>query len=204
MPGPRAAQKLQMPRSSPGGAGRSWNWLMHYCHLEQTSLAMGRACFCFVYRNKNISFLLFWFMAYKTRIIIFEAPFKWFAAYRKRNVAFEARFLWFMAYRTRNATFEARLVWYMAYRTGNITFKARLFRYMAYRTRNIFTFEARFLWFMAYRTGSDTLEAHLFRFMHIERGILYFCTALVSLFSLNFRTRNITFQGSALVLVYGL
>ena len=43
MPGPRAAQDLQMPhprdwqggqmpRSSPGGgggAGRSWNWLMH-------------------------------------------------------------------------------------------------------------------------------------------------------------------------------
>ena len=124
-------------------------------------------------------------------------------AYRTRNVTFEARFLWFMAYRTRNATFKARLVWYMAYRTGNITFEARLFRHMAYRT------------------GSETFEAHLLRFMpDIERGIfllkrtcfalwliergIYFCTALVSLFSLNFRTKNIKFQGSALVLVYGL
>ena len=109
---------------------------------------------------------------------------------------------------------------WLNYRTRNATFKARLFRYMAYSTRNILTFEARFLWFMAYRTGSDTFEAHLLRFMHIERGIfllkrtcfalwliergIYFCTALVSLFSLNFRTRDITFQGSALVLVYGL
>ena len=160
-----------MSRSSPG---RGW------VQLELTD-ALGRACFCFVYRTKNISFLLFWFMAYKTRNIIFEAPFKWFMGYRTRNVTFEARFLWFMAYGTRNATFEARLVWCMAY-----------------RTRNIFTFEARFLWFMAYRTGSDTFEAHLFRFTHIERvifllkrtcfalwlierGILYFCAALVSL-----------------------
>ena len=41
MSGPRAAQNLQMPyprdwqggqmpRGSPGVAGRSWNWLMHY------------------------------------------------------------------------------------------------------------------------------------------------------------------------------
>ena len=141
-------------------------------------------------------------------------------AYRTRNVTFEARFLWFMAYRMRNATFKARLVWYMAYTTGNTTFEARLFRDMADSTRNIFTFEARFLWFMAYRTGSDTFQAHLFWFMHIERGIfllkrtcfalwliergISFCTARVSLFSLNFRTRDITFQGSALVLVYGL
>ena len=125
-----------------------------------------------------------------------------------------------MAYRTRNVTFKARLVWYMAYTTGNTTFEARLFRDMADSTRNIFTFEVRFLWFMAYRTGSDTFQAHLFWFMHIERGIfllkrtcfalwliergIYFCTTLVSLFSLNVRTRNITFQGSALVLVYGL
>ena len=108
----------------------------------------------------------------------------------------------------------------MAYTTGNTTFEARLFRDMADSTRNIFTFEVRFLWFMAYRTGSDTFQAHLFWFMHIERGIfllkrtcfalwliergIYFCTTLVSLFSLNVRTRNITFQGSALVLVYGL
>ena len=142
-------------------------------------------------------------MAYRTRNVTFEALlFRYMA--RTRNIfPFEARFLWFIAYRTRNATFEARLVWYMAYRTGNITFEALLFWYMAYRTRNIFTFEARFLWFMAYRTGSDTFEARLFWFMRIERGIfllkrscfalwliergiLYFCTALVSLFSLHF------------------
>ena len=116
-----------------------------------------------------------------------------------------------MAYRTRNATFKARLVWYMAYRTGNITFEARLFRYMAYSTRIIFTFEARFLWFMAYRTDSNTLEAHLFRFMHIERAIfllkrtcfalwliergISFCTARVSLFSLNFRLKGYYISG---------
>ena len=177
-----------MSRSSPGRGG---------VQLELTD-ALGRACFCFVYRTKNISFLLFWFMAYKTRNIIFEAPFKWFLGYRTRNIIFEAPFKWFMGYRTRNVTFEARFLWFMAYGTRNATFEARLVWCMAYRTRNIFTFEARFLWFMAYRTGSDTFEAHLFRFTHIERvifllkrtcfalwlierGILYFCAALVSL-----------------------
>ena len=82
MPGRRVAQNLQMPTPGTDKAGkcpevaRGGGWRgAHYCHLEQASLAMGRACFCFVYRTKNISFLLFWFMAYKASNIIFEAPF---------------------------------------------------------------------------------------------------------------------------------
>ena len=97
-----------------------------YCHLEQASLAMGRACFCFVYRTRNITFLLYvkrasnaWFMAYKTRNVTFEARLLWYVAHRTKNITFETRFWWFMAiYRTRNVTFEVRLFWFMHIEQG--------------------------------------------------------------------------------------
>ena len=49
---PRDWQGRQMPRSSPGegGAGRSWNWLMHKCmrkqgyHLEQLLHRLTSSC----------------------------------------------------------------------------------------------------------------------------------------------------------------
>ena len=45
---------------------------------------------------------------------LIETRLFWYMAYSTRNITFEARFLWFMAYRTRIVTFEARL-------TGNQT-----------------------------------------------------------------------------------
>ena len=60
--------------------------------------------------------------------VTFEARLFWYMAYRTRNITYEARFLgiWLIEGGILHY-FEARLLWFVAYRTMNVTFKARLF-----------------------------------------------------------------------------
>ena len=83
-----------------------------------------------------------------------------------------------MVYRTRNVTFEARLFWYMAERTRNIT--------LLHSARFAFQLKLKNeLYYIAVRLFRNiSVERTGFALWLIERGIVRFCAALVSLFSL--------------------
>ena len=87
--------------------------------------------------------------------------------------------------RTRNVTFEARSFWYMAERTRNIILlhSARFAFQLKLKNEEYYICSALVLVY-ANKTRNISVGRTYFALWLIERGIVYFCAALVSLFSL--------------------